>query len=159
FLRGPSYQEIWVSIGIKVVAGYSAAQVREDVKKAVTTFLAPLQPAGSTVPGPPTFLTAPPVVDSSKGWPLRKSVFKAELASVASRVDGVELVQDVLVAKGTADPASEIPFRGLQLPRLMGISVTVGDPSTLDQLRGQASSTGQVTSPRVAVPVIPEECA
>ena len=50
-------------------------------------------------------------------------------------------------------------MRGLELPRLIGISVSAGDPLSLDQLRGQ----GEVptTTPEknvVPVPVIPEEC-
>src|SRR5207249_3472534 len=44
FLRGPDYRDIWISVGITVIAGYSAAVVREGVKNALRAFLSPLPP-------------------------------------------------------------------------------------------------------------------
>jgi hypothetical protein len=61
---------------------------------------------------------------------------------------------------------------GLELPRVMGISVAVGDAMGLDELRGQAAPGGGTTPgggtpgtpgggtapPLLPVPTIPEEC-
>jgi hypothetical protein len=161
FLRGPSYQDVWVSVGMKAMAGFSPAEVRENVKAAIQEFLAPLRPGGATLPEEPaTFLTAAQIVGMRKGWPLRKPILRMELAAVAGRVPGVELVSQTLVARGSDDAGDEIEFRGLELPRLMGVSVTIGDAAPLDQLRGQAAvpQDGQDPRSRVAVPKIPEEC-
>ena len=84
--------------------------------------------------------------------------------AVVSRVPGVLLVNDILLAEGTLDPAQQIGMRGLELPRIAGISVSMGDPIPLDQVRGQGAAnqagsggTGQPTF--TPVPVVPEECA
>src|SRR5437763_3485969 len=42
FLRGPDYRDIWISVGINVVAGVAPPQVREAVKRALMQFLSPL---------------------------------------------------------------------------------------------------------------------
>ena len=64
-------------------------------------------------------------------------------------------------AEGAGAATSQIEMRGLQLPRVVGISVALGDPIGLDDLRGRAASdqATQGGAPRrVPVPVIPEEC-
>ena len=160
FLRGPSYKQIWISAGINVVAGVSTAEVREAVKQALLQFLAPLQqsPAG-LLDNQVTLLNAPSYGSTRKGWPLRKPVTARELLAVASRVAGVLLVNDVLISEGTKPATDQIQMTGLELPRVMGISVTIGDPMDLDQLRGQpAPGTTTVASKIVPVPVVPEEC-
>ena len=95
-----------------------------------------------------------------------------ELQAVANRVEGVLLVNNVLLAQGTSAAQPQIAMSGLELPRVVGISVVVGDPIDLDQLRGQSLVTpGAVAAPggaapggpdavlaRVPVPVVPEEC-
>jgi hypothetical protein len=85
-----------------------------------------------------------------------------ELLAEANRVDGVLSVNSVLLAEGSGAAVSEIKMSGLQLPRVAGISVTSGDPSDLDQLRGQGTPTSTTTGGTVAefvsVPIIPEEC-
>jgi hypothetical protein len=86
-------------------------------------------------------------------------VVDRELMAVASRVDGVMLVTDVLVAAGTKDPAPEIPMRGLQLPQVMGISVGEGDPIDLALLRGAATPEPERPALNVVpVPFIPKVC-
>jgi hypothetical protein len=94
---------------------------------------------------------------------LRKPVVDLELLAVASRVPGVLFVNQVLIAQGSDRPTPSIGMTGLELPRLVGISVSVGDATPLDQLRGQAlagapSGPGVTAQPIVPVPVIPEEC-
>lgn len=163
FLRGPVYRSIWVSVGINVVAGIAIAEVREAVKQALLQFLAPIGSGYAGILADQTaFLTTPQYADMQKGWPLRKPVTDRELLAVASRVPGVLLVNDVKIAQGTNPATSQVPLNGLELPRVAGISVTIGEPLDLDQLRGQSvNPTGGTTgTPRkiVPVPAIPNNC-
>jgi hypothetical protein len=167
FLRGPEYISIWVSVGISVVAGTSVAQVREAVKLALLQFLSPLPPAGApTLDTQAAFLTTPQYAAAQNGWPLRKQITDRELLAVASRQNGVLSVKDVLIAKGTDTATREIALNGLQLPRVAGISVQIGDPLSLDELRGTTTTGASGTSGtpsgttkrKVPVPLIPEEC-
>ncbi|MBC8160669.1 MAG: baseplate J/gp47 family protein, partial [Roseiflexaceae bacterium] len=145
-LRKPTYKSIWISVGLDIVSGASAATVREDVKRALLTMLSPLP----ELPGP----------DATGGWPLRKAVLDRELMAVATRVPGVLLVNDLmLLAEGDVAAAETIPMRGLELPRVLGISVAVGEPLPLEQLRGGALGGSQRRGRQVLpVPAVIEEC-
>ncbi|MDX6269650.1 MAG: hypothetical protein QOD28_873 [Acidobacteriota bacterium] len=166
FLRGPEYVPVWVSVGLSVVAGTSVAQVREAVKLALLQFLSPLPPSGVPVlETQAALLTTPQYAAAPNGWPLRKSITDRELLAVASRQSGVLSVKDVLIAKGSEAGTAEIVLTGLQLPRVAGISVSIGDPLALDSLRGETGGdttgggTGGGKKKRtVPVPLIPEEC-
>jgi hypothetical protein len=167
FLRGPIYKSIWVSVGINVIAGESIATVREAVKSALQLFLSPLPDMSPDVTESQTpQLTTPQDAMAYRGWPLRKPVVGLELMAVASRVPGVALVNNVLLAEGLADATPQIDMRGLELPRLAGIVVTPGEPLELNQLRGmptpsagQGEPGGGGAAPQlVPIPVIPEEC-
>jgi hypothetical protein len=163
FLRGPDYQDIWVSIGIRVDPGFSVAGTCESVKSAIRTVLSPLPPADQAALTALTLEPTPP-----EGWPLTTPVVRLHLQAIASRVKGVFLVNDVLLAHdssaSTLTSTDQVDMIGLQLPRIAGISVVAGDPLGLDDLRAQTSGRG-VTSPPITqvtvplpVPVIPQEC-
>ena len=155
FLKGPVYKQIWVSAGINVVSGVAVSEVREAVKQALLNALAPLSKSAgisSTLTSLTSSSSAP------NGWPLYKSVTSRELLAIASRVSGVFLVNDVFIAEGDKPKADQISMSGLELPRVMGITVTIGDPMDLDQLRGQTPPPVSTGSQVVPVPVIPEEC-
>jgi Baseplate J-like protein len=162
-IRGPIYKPVWISVGINVLAGVSPAETREAVKKTLSEFLAPVRqdvdsPRALSLDNQAAFLITPQYAWLQKGWPLRKAVTDRELMAVASRVPGVQLVTDVIIAEGGKPPASPITMSGLELPRVAGISVNIGEPIDIDQLRGQTVA-GAVSGPRlVPVPVIPEEC-
>ncbi|HSF33661.1 MAG TPA: baseplate J/gp47 family protein [Candidatus Tectomicrobia bacterium] len=167
FLRGPIYKSIWVSVGISVIAGESIATVREAVKRALQLFLSPLPDMSAETLQPQTpQLTAPHETTANRGWPLRKPVVGLELMAVASRVPGVALVTNVLLAEGLADAMPQVDMRGLELPRLAGIVVTAGEPLELNQLRGMPTPAAAQGEPGgggaipqlVPIPVIPEEC-
>jgi hypothetical protein len=90
------------------------------------------------------------------GWPLNKAVERLELWAVATRVEGVAKVNGVLLTDSTGASLDRVPIAGLQLPRLMGLSVGPGEPQALDELRGAAPpSDGKKVVP---VPVVPPEC-
>ena len=142
FLRGPTYTPIWITVGIDVVAGASIPQVREDVRKRLLAFLAPLPAEG----------------EPDGGWPLRRSVMQLDLVAQASRVDGVRHVNGVDLAAGAGPPATTVELGGwLVLPRVVGIAVAAGDAVDLDAVRG-TGPTEQPTGLVVPVPVIPETC-
>ncbi len=158
-LRGPTYTPIWISVGIAVVAGMSVAEVREAVRQTLIAYVSPLPLGGvQTLDDRTELLRTPQFAERRRGWPLGKPVIDLELQAVASRVDGVLLVNRVLLAQGTAPPESQLSMRGLELPRVAGISVAVGDPVSLDNLRGQAPAGPAAAAGLVPVPVVPEEC-
>lgn len=164
FLRPPSYRNVWVSVGISPVARLSLAQVIADVKAAITTFLAPLTVPAPVSTRPPMAVPGQPLTgsettvlyasgtDMNDGWALGKPVLKLELMAVVSRVPGVLLVRDLLLIDENGAPQETIAMTGLDLPRLMGIAVSAGDP----QLIGQPVTT--TTDAFVPLPIVPEEC-
>jgi hypothetical protein len=158
FLRGPVYVGIWISIGIQVLPGMTAGPVREAVKTAVLDFLAPDLGGPQQLPDNPATLFNAPLTAVYKGWPLGKSVIALELMAVAGRVPGVEFVQPVLLAQSGAAVA-QVDFTGLELPQVLGISVTEGDPLSIDAVRGAVTPpTGGTLTGVAQVPVIPLEC-
>ena len=151
-LRGPDYVPIWVSAGIDVAAGASIAQTQQQVMAELARVLSPLPLAEQADPG----TGLPTYPHAGTGWPLATAVSATELAAYATRVDGVRVVNGVLLAARSAAPAASVPMTGLQLPRVAGISVVPGDPVPIDQLRGATAAAGPART--VPVPVVPESC-
>ncbi|HEY0006835.1 MAG TPA: baseplate J/gp47 family protein [Pyrinomonadaceae bacterium] len=188
FLRGPEYKPIWISVGIDVLPGAPVAEVRVAVKKELMRFLSPLPPAtADTLDNQLVLFTSPQYAGMQKGWPLGKAVSPLELLAVASRVPGVLKINKIYVAdesmklsRDTSSPdattCSDLPvvLSGLQLPRVMTLSVAVGEALSVNQLRGDeelpAGPTGpagpaptgpttpQPAQPILPVPVVPDEC-
>ncbi|MBV8519264.1 MAG: baseplate J/gp47 family protein [Acidobacteria bacterium] len=147
-LRGPEYRGIWISIGIKVAAGFNDSEVCDAVKRDVLAFLAPLDADADDVPN----------ADNDNGWKLGKSVVALEIAAVSNRTRGVEFVQeDVILADANGVIAARLDMTGLQLPRVLGIRVVNGPAASLDELRGGGGSSVQAPS-FVQIPKLPEEC-
>ncbi|HET6438807.1 MAG TPA: baseplate J/gp47 family protein [Anaeromyxobacter sp.] len=157
FVRRPVYIDIWVSVGLDLVAGASAVSVREAVRQAIVQFLSPLPPDGADLLDEQVSLFGSPQYSvERRGWPLRKSVAALEVLAAVARVPGVALVRPPLLAEGSGAETDHVDMAGLELPRLAGLSVTVGDPVAIDDLRGATPPPTAV--PTVPVPVIPEEC-
>jgi len=178
-LQGPEYVGIWISIGVKVDAGFNESQVTEAVRQDIVRFLAPFTSGGrEQLPDTEQVVlgTAPP---QSNGWKLNKAVMKPELVAVANRTPGVEFARnDAILATSNGTQLESVPMSGLQLPRILGIRVTNGPAAPLSELigggttgtsgggtnggSGDGTTTGNGstgTGPRtVQVPVIPEEC-
>ncbi|OGW38452.1 MAG: hypothetical protein A2X58_00370 [Nitrospirae bacterium GWC2_56_14] len=160
FLRGPVYKSLWISVGMTVVAGRSIAEVREAVKERLRRFLSPLPTAGTE-----TGCAQASFAHMATGWPLRRPVNDLELAAEVGRAEGVSSITKLFLC-GVDGKGSQIEMRGLQLPRIMGISVQVGDPMDVEQLRdgqttstdGQGTGTGEGGSRPLPVPIVPEEC-
>jgi hypothetical protein len=157
-LRGPDYKGVWVSIGVKVAAGFNESEVVEAVEADIRAFLAPTAGAPQTLPDDPSVLLGG-IATSENGWKLGKAVVALELAAVANRTRGVEFVQeDVVLAESTGGVTERVELTGLQLPRILGIRVTNGSPVSLDELQGTQIGGSTQEPAVVQVPVIPEEC-
>jgi Baseplate J-like protein len=154
-LRGPEYVPIWLSLGISVVGGFSIPEVRDQVKQRLLEYLAPARDVERAAEEGVSALTNPGM---EHGWPLRKAVNRLELMAEVSREPGVLRVNELRLATGTSgEVANEVPLRGLQLPRIAGLSVENGSALSLDDLRGRTptpSASGRV----VPVPTVPEDC-
>jgi len=167
-LRGPVYTGVWISVGIEIVAGQAVAVVRERVRAALRDHLAPLPPS---VTGAPAAI----LPGFENGWPLFRAVTAYELAAVVWRTEGVANVTGLLLADAGGSRRDSVPMQGLQLPTIVGLSVTLGDPVSLDDLIGRgggldggdggdggggdggaAGGRGRVR--RLPVPKVPQEC-
>lgn len=153
-LRGPEYRSIWLSIGIVVKPGADTASVQQAVRERLTAFLSPLPPEAATTGGSE-------LPRENGGWPLSKGVIDREILAEASRVDGVLLVNGVVLATETGGARQSVPIAGLQLPRLERISVLIGDPIDADALRGTTPAPVDPNADRptvVPIPAIPTTC-
>jgi hypothetical protein len=163
FLRGPVYKNIWLSAGVDVATERSIAEVRQAVEQALRTTLSPLPPEGADI-GPDALLPVftKPTSTTPHGWPLRKPVVALELAAAIARVPGVTAVRQLLLA-GDDDTTSRdsVDMRGLELPRIAGIAVSVGPALPLADVRGLTPGAGGPGTGAVGfvpVPVVPQEC-
>jgi predicted phage baseplate assembly protein len=143
----PTYRPIAVSVGVRVREGYQADAVRRWVELILRQYLAPLPPYG---PG-------------GAGWPLGRTVHRAELEAVAVQVDGVEFLQDELRlarrdAAGAFVPVPrEVTLQPWEVPELVAITVVVGPP--LAPGAGYPPSTpGSGQDDPVHVPLPPDVC-
>jgi hypothetical protein len=181
YVYGPRYLDLWVSIGIQVQPMSSSsgsdytsiAEVRERVKSAIRQFLSPLPPGANGMPVDDSIPADSPYASGPRGWPLNKAVVSVELAAVAGRVPGVMSVTGVrLLRKDRKGDETKLEMDTLlSLPRLAGISVSVGDPLNSQQLGlggtkteeegGGPETGGEQTISKVRtlpVPATPEEC-
>jgi len=140
-LRGPEYKPIWVTVGIEVDAGFGISQVQEDVRRAVRRFLSPL----------------PQDEEDDGGWPLNKPVLSLELLAVANRVAGVRLVTGVGLVGDSDGATDRIDIAGLELPKLIGLSVAPGPPPDPALLR-DGNDPGTTGPAQLPVPAVPDEC-
>jgi len=161
-VRGAIYKLIWISVGVDVAAGYAIADVVDAVKQRLRAFLSPLAAAvsqGGGFAAQSGLLFAPPSDAAPRGWPLRKAVNARELLAEVARVPGVTSVADVLLAEGSSAPSEVIEMTGLELPRILGISVVAGEPLPIAALRGDpGSGAPAVPTSLLPVPVIPRSC-
>ena len=159
-LRGPQYVPVWLSLGITVAGGFATPDVRDRVQRRLREYLAPARDAEVVAAEGATALAWRGM---EAGWPLGKAVNRLELMAEVAREAGVLKVNELLLAQGSNSAVDiEVRLRGLELPRIAGLSVDVGSALPLDALRGGAGTTadgGSGSKRRVVpVPVVPEEC-
>lgn len=136
----PTYVPVVVSVGVKVRDGYQVDAVRRWVELILRQYLAPLPPYGP----------------DGGGWPLGRTVRRAELEAVAVQVDGVEFIEDDLllgVPQGTGvDKVSKLELERWQVPQVVDITVVSGPPLPL------GDSYEPSAPPKIPVPLPPEVC-
>jgi hypothetical protein len=163
FLRGPVYKNIWLSAGVDVATERSIAEVRQAVEQALRVALSPLPAEGADIGLDALLPVLPkPASTSPHGWPLRKPVVALELAAVIARVSGVTAVRQLLLAADEDTSSRDsVDMKGLELPRIAGIVVSVGPALPLADVRGLtpgAGGPGTGTVGFVPIPVVPQEC-
>jgi hypothetical protein len=129
-----------VSVGVKVRDGFQVDAVRRWVELILRQYLAPLPPYGP----------------DGGGWPLGRTVRRAELEAVAVQVDGVEYIEDDLllgVPQGSAvNQVSKVDLERWQVPQLVDITVVAGPPLPL------GDTYEPPPPPKIPVPLPPEVC-
>ncbi|SEQ07112.1 putative baseplate assembly protein [Nitrosomonas ureae] len=141
YVRGPEYVPVYISVGIQVQGGYSPDIVRETVRIRLSGYLSAL-PLG----GP-----------EGLGWPLKKRLIQKDLEAVVTRVAGVEFVNELKLGVATPGEVTDANLVGLQLPMIVGLSVTEGEPEQLTSLVGQINQPDAQTK-IVPVPVSRKTC-
>lgn len=155
-VRGADYKGIWISVGIDVATGLSVAGIVEDVKARLRDLLRPIGPHGAQ-PRDPALFTARSA-DAQRGWPLRTPVVARVVLAEVARVPGVTSVAGVRLAEGGNAESETLEMAGLELPRVLGISVVVGDPVSIDSLRGGGDPAAGSRRSFLPVPAVPEAC-
>ena len=149
-VRGPSYQDVCVSIGVEVVPGADAPPVHDRVRSAIRSVLSPLEGGFD-----------------EEGWPLGRAVEKRELLTVAARVSGVASVEQIQLAGPSGRQTEEVSMTGVQLPRLTGLAVQSGAARPLGAFCTQSGpevpgggprDEGEAEESFFPIPVVPEEC-
>jgi hypothetical protein len=136
----PTYRRVSVSVGVQVRDGYQVDAVRRWVELIIRQFLAPVPPYGP----------------ESHGWPLGRDVRRAELHAVAAQVDGVEFLEDLLLAEPGSSTVELVELEPWEVPELTDITVVSGQPLPPGQPYTPAPPA---TDPDVIiVPLPPEVC-
>jgi hypothetical protein len=141
YVRGPDYVPVYISVGIAVQGGYFPDLVRQSVSDGLRQYLSSLNGFGP----------------NGAGWPLRKNLLAKDLEAAATRIDGVEYVDSLLLGVNSATEIVEFDFTGLQLPRLDGLSVVQGTALPLASVLG-AAAPAQPGISIVPVPVVKAKC-
>lgn len=141
YVRGPQYLPVYLSVGIRVKAGYFPDEVEKAVEQRLQSYLSAVPPYGP----------------DGAGWPLKKPLERKDLEAVATRVDGVEYVEALEMGVETPQNISDYRITGLQLPRLVGVSVRQGNAEPLEAVFAPAGQAPDITG-TVPIPVSRATC-
>jgi Baseplate J-like protein len=109
----PTYKGISLSVGVQVRDGYQVDAVRRWVELILRQYLAPLPRYGP----------------DGGGWPLGRTVYRAELEAVAVQVDGVEYLHGLKLAEaGATTTARQVALQRWEVPEIVDITVVPGPP-------------------------------
>lgn len=141
YVRGPEYLKVYLSVGIRVKAGYFPDEVEQAVEQQLQFYLCALPPYGP----------------DGAGWPLKKTIQRKDLEAVATRVPGVEYVETIEMGVESPQDISDYPISGLQLPQLVGVSVRQGSAEPLEAVFAPAGQAPSLTG-TVPIPVSRATC-
>lgn len=159
-LHGPKYKGIWLSVGIEVAGGHSVPETVEAVRARLAAFLSPLPNKALRGASLMPQLYGPEVDPSLRGWPLNRPVHAAALLAEAARAPGVVSVSELLLAQGAGPVVDEVAVQGIELPEVLGISVSVGAAAPIESLRGAGTGddSGDNSTRLLPVPIVAETC-
>lgn len=112
----PTYLQIAISVGLVVKSGYQVDAVRQWVELILRQYLAPLPPYGP----------------DGGGWPVQRTVRKAELEAVSVQVEGVDYLSGLTLSKpepnGQYTPIDELVLDRWEFPEVVELTVVKGPP-------------------------------
>jgi len=118
YVTPPEYVGFDLSIAVEAEPGTGGETLKRWVELALRQHFAPLPPYGP----------------DGAGWPFGRAVRDRDAEAAALRVQGVRLVNEVVLegeaiaADGSTDPVEgSLPMRAWQLPVLRSVSVVIGD--------------------------------
>lgn len=145
YVTPPTFVPVSIAIAVEPEPGMGEETVRRWVELAIRQHFAPLPPYGP----------------DGGGWPFGRIVRDRDAEAVALRVQGVRLVNEVVIAgeaidaAGVATPVTgAVPMRSWQLPVIRAVEVAVGNDAKAPPLTAQPLPP--VTG--MPVPVEQEEC-
>jgi hypothetical protein len=142
YVRGPVYLPVYISVGIRVRAGYFEDEVRATVRSVLNLYLS------SNRPGGPEQL----------GWPLNKRLMRKDLEAVVTRVPGVEFVESLELGVTSPADIAEYDMTGLQLPVVVGLNVVSGVAEPLAEVFGTQMTPTDPGTRVVPIPVSKAKC-
>lgn len=170
YITPPTYVRLSVAVSVEAEADVGEETLRNQVELALRQLLAPLPPFGP----------------DGKGWPFGRDVGERDLEAAVLRVQGVRLVNGVLISAREVDAlgrvaattaVQRVALSAWQLPSLRQVRVVVtptgGDPEATplelppfddDEAAadtnpaGSAGGSGSAPSLGIPVPVIREVC-
>jgi len=140
-LRGPVYQDVYLTVGIQARGDSFPDKVRQAVRDRLSLYLSSLPPGGP----------------DGRGWPLGKRLLEQDLEAVVSRVPGVDYVTGVRLGLDATEQ-SPIELTDLALPRLASLAVDIGDAAGLDSLFANPQPAVADPDKVVQVPVLKTSC-
>ena len=112
----PTYREVAVAVGLVVRPGYQVDAVRRWVDLLLHQYLSPLPPYGP----------------DGGGWPLGRTVRRAELEAVVVQVEGVEYATGLRLGRpdgaGGYTDIDELALQRWEVPHLVAFTVVDGEP-------------------------------
>lgn len=149
YVTPPQYVRLSCSVAVEPEPGAGEETLRRHIELALRQHLAPLPPYGP----------------DGKGWPFGRAVRDRDIEAATLRVQGVRLVNEVLVVGETIDrvgnraPAEQsIAMRLWQLPVLLEVRVAIGAAARAEILPPVDSAPDATAVTRMPVPVGQEEC-
>lgn len=159
YVTPPTYVRLSVAVSVEAEADVGEDTLRNQVELALRQLLAPLPPFGP----------------DGKGWPFGRDVGERDLEAAVLRVQGVRLVNGVLISAREVDAlgrlasttaVQRVSLAAWQLPSLRQVRVVVtptgGDPEAtpleLPPFDDEDSATPGTAPIGIPVPVIREVC-
>lgn len=149
YITPPTYVRLSCSVAVEPDPGAGEETLRRHVELALRQHLAPLPPYGP----------------DGKGWVFGRDVRDRDIEAAVLRVQGVRLVNEVLLvgesisATGVKTAVDgTLPVLPWQLPVLLDVKVAIGADSTAETLPPLDSDPGTTPVDTMPVPVGKEEC-